>query len=348
MSDISIIIPTLNRDTLLMRTLESIAAVISPKDAVEILLVDNGSTDQSAKVFHALKEKFSELEWRYFYDAMPGLLSGRHRGAEEAQGEILAYLDDDALLAPTWLEALKDAFRDPGVGLVGGPSLPLFEVDPPPWLGKLWWDFDGGRTCGSLSLIELGKVSKPIDPCYVWGLNFSIRKEVFHECGGFHPDCVPKSLQRYQGDGETGLTLKAKEKRIAALYHPGVAVTHVIPTSRLTPEAFEQRAFYQGVCDSYTRIRRDRFVPDPRQKSWKDLLRPAKWNLERKMILRNPTSENIRYLMGRAHMAGMQFHQDEVRNDQRLFAWIIKPDYLDYRLPDGWKDYENQPRGRDL
>jgi hypothetical protein len=107
----------------------------------------------------------------------------------------------------------------------------------------------------------------------------------------------------------------------------------------LTPEAFEQRAFYQGICDSYTRIRRDRFVPARRQKSWKDLLRPAKWNLERKMILRNPTPENIRYLMGRARMAGMEFHQDEVRNDHRLFEWVLQPDYLDYRLPDRWKDY---------
>src|ERR1035441_5185580 len=198
MSEVSIIIPTLNHDTLLMRTLESIAAVVSSKDAVEILLVDNGSTDQTAKVFNVLKGKFPELEWRYFYDAMPGLLSGRHRGAKEAQGEILAYLDDDALLAPTWLKALKYAFRDPRVGLVGGPSLPFYEVSPPSWVNALCREMAGGRMCGSLSLIDLGSVRKPIDPCYVWGLNFSIRKKVFHECGGFHPDCLPKSLQRYQ------------------------------------------------------------------------------------------------------------------------------------------------------
>ncbi len=40
----------------------------------------------------------------------------------------------------------------------------------------------------------------------------SIKKKVFDECRGSHPDCLPKALQRYQGDGETGLTLKVKEK----------------------------------------------------------------------------------------------------------------------------------------
>jgi glycosyltransferase involved in cell wall biosynthesis len=209
--------------------MRSIAKVVSDHANVEVLIIDNGSTDETSEVCEQVAKGHSQLCWRYFYDDMPGLLTGRHRGAKEAQGEILAYLDDDVLLGPTWLEALEDAFGDPRVGLVGGPSLPHYEVDPPPWLGKLWWDFDGGRTCGSLSLIDLGKVRKFTDPCFVWGLNFSIRRRVFDDAGGFHPDCVPKALQRYQGDGETGLTLKIKEEGIAALYHPGLAVTHVIP-----------------------------------------------------------------------------------------------------------------------
>ncbi len=49
--------------------------------------------------------------------------------------------------------------------------------------------------------------------------------------------------------------------------------------------------------------------------------------------------------MGRAHMAGVKFHQDEVRNDQRLFERILKPDYLDYKLSDSWKDYAGRLKG---
>src|SRR5262245_59390976 len=108
MMDISIIIPTLNRARSLSKTLESIAEVISSVDTIEVIIVDNGSTDQTAKASQAIKEKYSQYEWRYFYEPMPGLLSGRHRGAKEARGDIFAYLDDDVVLAPSWLDALKD------------------------------------------------------------------------------------------------------------------------------------------------------------------------------------------------------------------------------------------------
>src|SRR4029077_15714003 len=105
------------------------------------------------------------------------------------------------------------------VALVGGPSLPEYEVEPPEWLESLWhYDADGRRTLGALSLIDSGPAIRPEDPIYIWGLNFSIRREVFVKCGGFHPDTVPAPLQRYQGDGETGLSLKLKAAGFRTLY----------------------------------------------------------------------------------------------------------------------------------
>ena len=323
----------------------SIGKVLKPADPVEIIIVDNGSVDNTEAVCREVAEKFSHLDWHYVYDDIPGLLTGRHRGAREAKGEILAYLDDDTVLAPTWLEALEDAFRDPKVVLIGGPSTPLFDKDPPFWLQDFWTDIEGGRHCGWLSLIECGNAIRPVDPLYIWGLNFSIRKKTLEQCGGFHPDCIPKPLQRYQGDGETGLANKIKDAGLTCLYHPGLAVKHVIPTARLTPASFEQRAFYQGVCDSFTQIRRDRRVPIERQYLWKDLLRRTKWRLERNGIQRRPLAEGVRWLTARAHLAGIRFHQSEVRNDPRLLDWVLRQNYFDYRLPDGWRSYLNARRG---
>jgi len=338
MTDISLIIPSFNRAGALFEVLESVAGVVDPSDPVEIIVVDNGSVDHTAGICREIKDRFAKHNWHYFYDETPGLLTGRHLGAKEAQGEILAFLDDDVLLAPSWLDALKDAFSYPDVMLVGGPSFPRYDVGPPFWLVGQWVEYEGGRLCGALSLIDLGPAKKDCDPLHVWGLNLSIRKVAFEACGGFHPDCVPKPLQRYQGDGETGLAHKIKLQGLRALYHPEAAVKHMIPASRLTPESFEQRGFYQGVCDSYTAIRRDR-APAGRRGSWKDLLRPVKWKIERELILRNPTTNGVRRLMARAHCAGMQFHQKEVQNDPKLLEWILKPDYFDYRLPDGWAQY---------
>jgi len=336
---ISIIVPTFNRAVFLARSLDSIAETLSGSRDVEVLIIDNGSTDGTASVCRNAKQSYPRIQWRYFRELMPGLLSGRHRGAKEAHGEILSYLDDDVFLAPTWLEGLKEAFRDPTVMLVGGPSLPHFDVAPPPWLNALWSECEGGRMCGSLSLIELGRTSKPNDPCLVWGLNYSIRKKVFHECGGFHPDCLPKGLQRYQGDGETGLNLKIKEKELSALYHPDVAVTHQIPASRLTVESFEQRAFYQGVCNSYTRIRRERIVGSGPEKFWQDTLGPIRRKMHRAAIIRRGDTKAICELMLLALSMGERFHQNEVQTDAKLLEWVLRPDYFDYSLPVGWKDH---------
>jgi glycosyltransferase involved in cell wall biosynthesis len=305
---------------------------------VEIIVVDNGSTDDTARICREIKDRYPKHDWRYFYDDTPGLLTGRHLGAREAKGDLLAFLDDDVLLFPSWLEALNDAIRDPEVMLAGGPTSPCYEAEPPPWLDGMWEEYEQGvRVLGELSLVDLGPTTKQVDPLYVPGANFAIRKAAFQACGGFHPDCLPKSLQRYQGDGETGLALKMRARGLKALYHPGAAVKHVIPVGRLTAESFQRKGFYQGVGGSYTNIRRAGLLPE-RTKSWKDLLRPIKWKLERRRLLGDPSAENIRFLIARARFAGRWFHENEVRNDPTLLAWVLKPEYLDYKLPDGWKD----------
>jgi glucosyl-dolichyl phosphate glucuronosyltransferase len=337
MSDISIIVPTRNRAGPLLQALISIATVVDARDAVEIIVVDNGSIDSTAGVCREIKRRFPKHNWRYFYDEMPGLLTGRHLGARKARGDILAYLDDDVLLGPSWLEAVDDAFRGSEVMLAGGPTWPHYEVEPPSWLAGMWIEFEAGvRVLGELSLVDLGPTRKETDPLYIPGANFAVRKAAFQACGGFHPDCLPKPLQRYQGNGETGLAFEMRARGLKALYHPGAAVKHVIPASRLTPESFEQKGFYQGVGSSYSRIRRNGSSPT-RTRSWKDHVRPMKWKLERASLLRNPTAEDIRFLVTRARFAGRWFHEDEVRRDARLLAWVVKPDYYDYELPDGWK-----------
>jgi hypothetical protein len=290
----------------------------------------------------AIRATFPRHEWRYFYEPMPGLLSGRHRGAKEARGEILCYLDDDVLLSSTWLEGLTEAFSNPEISLVGGPSIPEFEEEPPEWLEDLWDEHDGRRMLCALSLIDSGPTVRTEDPLYVLGLNFSIRRAVFERCGGFHPDCLPSALQRYQGDGETGLSLKVRAAGFRTLYHPHVAVRHLIPASRMTPESFERRGFYQGVCDSYTEIRRERQVPTAPQRSWRDLLRPAQLanrRLGRELSVRRPSAESVRKLMARSHSTGVEFHRNEVRRDATLLDWVLREDYLDYRLPDDWEQY---------
>jgi glycosyltransferase involved in cell wall biosynthesis len=343
---ISCIIPTLNRSALLRNTVESLINQDVSPDVYEILIVDNGSTDDTKEISqHIMKETDHQI--RYIFDPEPGLLTGRHRGALEAKGELLVFVDDDIEATAGWLRAIFETFKRPRVQLVGGRNLPKFEVEPPGWL-KSFWEVtrNGGCSCTWLSLLDLGERELEIDPNYVWGLNFAIRKSALRDLGGFHPDCMPQELQKFQGDGETGLTMKARSYGYRAVYQPKATIYHIITANRMTPEYFEQRAYYQGVCDSYSNIRREgtgasvdlaKVISFPMRYARRianRIIRPFKY-LKRQPSLMTETAElaAIRQRLHRAYQAGYKFHQNAVRNSPELLSWVLRHDYWDYRLP---------------
>lgn len=358
--DVSIIIPTANRCESLARTLGSIARTAALPNHFEVIVIDNASTDNTLSVFETARAQFPRIEWRYAYEPVPGLLSGRHRGAQEARGDVFTFIDDDVDVTDTWLDAIRQTFSDPAVQLVGGRNLPRFDVTPPEWIDDFWFTpIYGGRACVHLSLLDLGDRPQEVDANYVWGLNFSIRREAFHKSGGFHPDCIPPQLQRFQGDGETGLTLKANALGWRAMYQPQATLYHVIPKSRLTVEYFRRRAYYQGVCDSFSKIRKLKSV-DPKNESssetprWKRIYRSTRAVLgEALRAIRSlksspvPSDSSPRcremeatlVLIDDAYQAGFDYHQAEVGSDPTLLDWVLRDTYWDYQLPAGWERY---------
>jgi glycosyltransferase involved in cell wall biosynthesis len=331
--DVAIIIPTRNRQESLRRTLASVVQCMDGVSSYEVIVVDNGSSDGTAEVVRSAQQRHPQCEIRYFHEPIPGLLSGRHRGAAESRAEILAYLDDDVLLNPSWWEGLQDAFRDPHVVLAGGPSLPEYEVSPSEWLVGMWEERDDGRRLGALSLIDQGREVRGCDPLDVWGLNYVIRKDALYQCGGFHPDCLPKSLQCFQGDGESGLSRKIHGAGARALYHPLMGVTHLISASRMTVEAFAEREFYQGVCSSYGRIRREGGVHVPSAVRWRAPLLWLKRTGRFSLGNRNSGCATIQQRLAKAYDRGGAWHKEQVRKRPELLRWVLKPEYFDYELP---------------
>lgn len=343
--NVSAIIPTRNRAAALQRTLESLAQVDLAARAFEIVVVDNGSTDDTRGVFDRARARFASLTWKYCSEPVPGLLSGRHRGAQAAAGEVCAFLDDDVRVSGGWLAAVREAFQRPDVALAGGPSSPLFATPPPAWLEEFWVSEARGRLCTWLSLFDGGPAVKEIDPRYVLGLNFAVRRATLFQFGGFHPDCMPAALQRFQGDGETGLSLKLQRAGLPALYHPRMALRHEVPAERMTPGYFEQRAYYQGVCDSYAQIRM-RGAVGRHGESWRSRLRRIKRLLRRGRLVTKPEAKRIWQLADRAYDAGYRFHQDAVSGDPALLEWVLRDNYLDYRLPAGWERFAGGEQAR--
>lgn len=337
---LSVILPTRNRADLLTSALQSLAAQTLPQDAFEILVIDNGSTDHTKQVVASAGQRLPHL--RYFYEPTPGLHRGRHLGMKRAKHDILVYADDDIEAFPGWLEAIAEAFRDPEVALVGGKNLPKFESQPPDWIMKMWeGDHHGHRMLVYLSLLDLGDETREISPYHVFGCNFSIRRSVLIEAGGFHPDAFPLERIQYRGDGESHVARYLSEQRYKTLYHPQASVYHAVPAQRLTEGYFCQRAYHQGISDSYTQIRSLHFGhrrPGGWLRRYYHALRrslPGKgfrarmrqiWT--RGSLDRKDETSSIQLKIRKSYDAGWQYHQKIVKRDPSLLGYVLQDNYM--------------------
>ena len=107
---VSIIIPFKNEEKYLGACLAGIAALDWPRDRVEVIALDNGSTDASESIARSFGIQ---------YVTAPGRRSraNRNRGAREGRGEILAFVDADCVVPPDWLSVAADLFAsDPAIG----------------------------------------------------------------------------------------------------------------------------------------------------------------------------------------------------------------------------------------
>lgn len=334
---ISIIIPTYGRPVSIKNAINSLLLQEIEKYDTEILVIDNNTQNELADDLYSyclsLKGKL-----RYIREPSPGLGAARHKGVQEAKGEILIFIDDDVEVSAGWINAIHKAFKDSKVGMVGGPSIPKFTSSIPAW----FWNFVsetpyGGWMNSWLSLLDIGKTVKGISPNYIWGLNFSIRRELLLSCNGFHPDILPERFQRWQGDGETGLTMKVAEKGFRADYIHEAMLFHLCGPDRLTPDYFKKRSFYQGVCDSFTSIRagNDPGMQNTRAKlvSIYRFLRNIIKNFYSKFCFQNPSwsKDNIKIMAmtEQAYIEGWRFHQKEVAADAALLSWVRRNDYWD-------------------
>src|SRR5436309_2344962 len=130
---ISALICTRNRADYLRKAMQSLATQSLPCEQYEIIVVDNGSEDHT----RAVVDEFASLtNLVYIYEATPGLSRARNVAFRRAKGEFVAFLDDDAVASPQWLEKYLEVFRtySPTPGSVGGKCEPIWEIPQPAWL----------------------------------------------------------------------------------------------------------------------------------------------------------------------------------------------------------------------
>ena len=113
---ISVVIATRNRAHWLGDTLESLAKQTRLPD--EIIVVDNASTDNTRQLTFDIQRK---IKVRYLYENKRGIPYARNCGVQSASGDLIVFIDDDAIADENWLKNIEIPFiRDPNIGAVGG------------------------------------------------------------------------------------------------------------------------------------------------------------------------------------------------------------------------------------
>jgi len=123
---VSVIIPTYNRKDSLLRTLDSLSRQTYPADRFEVIVVDDGGSDGT----EAVVEQVFPVTLRSVRQENQGDAYARNRGAQEARGTILQFLDDDIVVEPGFLAAVVEQYANRDKLMVIGTLLPLPSVSP--------------------------------------------------------------------------------------------------------------------------------------------------------------------------------------------------------------------------
>lgn len=198
----SIIIGTYNRSEMLQRLLRSLKAQTLPPELYEVIVVNDGSSDNTEEVCSDMKKQMPNLRYIATEDNY-GLSIARNSGIANATGEYILFTDDDCIAAGNWVERMCAALGTEQIaaGAVASESGNLLalchniaEFHP----------FLPGRPAGHVE--------------FVAGANLGIRGDVLAELNGFREDMLLA--------GDMDFILRARTKGYRAVFFPDVVVTH--------------------------------------------------------------------------------------------------------------------------
>jgi mycofactocin system glycosyltransferase len=220
---VSVVVPVRNRPQDIVRCVESLRALDYPPDRLEIVVVDDGSTDATPEIVGRLAGVRAIL-----MSAWSGPAACRNAGAAAAGGAIVAYTDSDCEVSPGWLRDLAPYFADPDLGVVGG-RVDSFGLDTPIERYE--------SVVSSLYMGEQERECKPNSAApFLPTANLLIRRALWQQLGGFDP--------AFPIGEDVDLVWRAHAAGKRVLYVPRGAVRHKY-RCRLGQFA-RRKAFYGG------------------------------------------------------------------------------------------------------
>jgi glycosyltransferase involved in cell wall biosynthesis len=179
-----------------------------------------------------------------------GLAASRNVGAELASGDVVAFMDDDAVADEDWVERLVDAYEEHDPVAVGGKMVPNWVAGRPRWLPEEFFWLVGVTHRGFAD--GEGEVRNTN------GSNISFRRDVFLDLGGFDPAMGLQGERQLQAEEPEFCSRLYRETGEGVWYTPDATVAHKVLSHRLQTDWLLQRAFWQG----YSKRAMEDLVPD--------------------------------------------------------------------------------------
>jgi GT2 family glycosyltransferase len=222
---------------------ECLTALAAQAAGAGALLVVSGP-DEALVAAHERAAPAALPGARVLREPRSGLSAARNRALGACrEGEVLAFLDDDAVIGPGWRAALTAAWAAAGarLGCIGGPIRPRFPAGRPVWLGD--------AVLPMLTALDLGPVAHDLDPSVrsVYGANFSFRVSALRAAGGFDERWGHRGRRAWFGEDDEAQLALARAGW-AVRYEPGPWVWHVIPAARARPGALLARRLRHGAA----------------------------------------------------------------------------------------------------
>jgi glucosyl-dolichyl phosphate glucuronosyltransferase len=230
---VSVIITTYSRDRWewLRECIESAQAQTVP--ALEIIVV----VDHNPELLEEIAREFPAVV------AVPniggrGVSGARNSGVKASRGEVVGFIDDDAVVTPDWLATLLRHIGKPGVVGVGCYSDGLWEAPRPAWFpGEFGW---------TIGVTYSGMPSEPTPVRNVWTCAMLVKRSAFELVDGFREDFGKVGNRSLPEDTDLCLRIASVQDHAVWMWDPAKVMKHRVPAGRATFGYLLSRCFLQG------------------------------------------------------------------------------------------------------